>query len=73
MFPAYLHPSGSYSLRGIATRAFFLGITLALSLAAMPFTNFPQLPGFLAALSLFHFLEFYITAAYNTSRAKTEG
>ena len=32
--------------------------------------TFPQLPFFLATLSLFHFLEYWITARHNTSRAK---
>ncbi|TGZ77363.1 ICMT-domain-containing protein [Ascodesmis nigricans] len=72
LFPAYLYPSGSYSLRGIATRAFSLGILLASSLLTIPFTSFPQLPFFIASLSLFHFLEFWITASYNPSRAKAE-
>ncbi|KAH6625043.1 Isoprenylcysteine carboxyl methyltransferase family-domain-containing protein [Chaetomium sp. MPI-SDFR-AT-0129] len=68
-------PSQPKSLRGIALRAFALGITLSLSLLTtlllLTLTNSPlwRLPFFLTALSLFHFLEFYTTATYNTRAA----
>lgn len=63
------------SLSGIAIRSFCLGITLTLglisTLALLAFTPSPlwRLPFFLAALSTFHFLEFWTTAAYNTPAA----
>ncbi|KAK3322267.1 Isoprenylcysteine carboxyl methyltransferase family-domain-containing protein [Apodospora peruviana] len=63
------------SLAGIALRSFCLGIALtigiSLTLATVIRTNSPlwRLPFFLAALSLFHFLEFLTTAAYNTRAA----
>ena len=74
-FPAYLYPSGSFALDGIALRAALLGFACALSLN-LTWTfraSFPQLPLFVAILALFHFLEFWITARYNTRRAKVEG
>jgi protein-S-isoprenylcysteine O-methyltransferase len=62
------------SLSGIAIRSFCLGITLTLGLLttlALLWTASPlwRLPFFLAALSTFHFLEFWTTAAYNTPAA----
>ncbi|KAM7202321.1 Isoprenylcysteine carboxyl methyltransferase family domain containing protein [Naviculisporaceae sp. PSN 640] len=64
------------SLAGIAIRSFCLGISLTigvvLTLTGLFQTNptpLWRLPFFLAALSLFHFLEFFTTAAYNTREA----
>lgn len=68
-------PHQPKSLRGIALRAFALGTTLSLSLltttALLTLTPSPlwRLPFFITALSLFHFLEFYTTATYNTRAA----
>src|SRR5438045_4033947 len=72
-----LLPKGSRSLSGIALRSFLLGLvfasTLILSLSLSPFgpASHPlwRVPWFLMTLSVFHFLEFYITAAYNTREA----
>ncbi|EAA57948.1 hypothetical protein AN6162.2 [Aspergillus nidulans FGSC A4] len=77
---ALLYPSGSKSLSGISLRAFLLGTTLGLSSAlTISLLNLTisdsqphylwRLPFFLASLSLFHFLEYYITAAHNTRYA----
>ncbi|KAL6232932.1 Isoprenylcysteine carboxyl methyltransferase family-domain-containing protein [Aspergillus navahoensis] len=77
---ALLYPSGSKSLSGISLRAFLLGTTLGLSTAlTISLLNLTtsdtkshylwRLPFFLASLSLFHFLEYYITAAHNTRYA----
>ncbi|KAL4978599.1 Isoprenylcysteine carboxyl methyltransferase family-domain-containing protein [Aspergillus desertorum] len=77
---ALLYPSGSKSLSGISLRAFLLGTTLGLSTAlTISLLNLStsntkphylwRLPFFLASLSLFHFLEYYITAAHNTRYA----
>ncbi|KAL2832875.1 Isoprenylcysteine carboxyl methyltransferase family-domain-containing protein [Aspergillus cavernicola] len=70
------YPNGKKSLAGISLRAFLLGTTLGLSLSAtlaLLLQETPhylwRLPFFLTSLSLFHFLEYYITAAYNTSEA----
>ncbi|KAK4158003.1 protein-S-isoprenylcysteine O-methyltransferase [Chaetomidium leptoderma] len=63
------------SLSGIATRAFCLGIALAVgttaTLTILLTTSSPlwRVPFFLASLALFHFLEFWTTAAYNTRAA----
>jgi protein-S-isoprenylcysteine O-methyltransferase len=71
-------PGRSKSLEGIAIRSFCLGITLALSVVAVVstllFTSSPlwRVPFFFAALSTFHFLEFWTTAKYNTKEAKIE-
>ncbi|KAI5821023.1 prenylcystein carboxymethyl transferase [Pyronema omphalodes] len=73
-FPAYLYPSGSYALDGIATRAGGLGMVFALAMnTAWTWRyGFPQLPLFVACLAFFHFMEFWITARYNTRRGKVE-
>ncbi|KAK4138333.1 ICMT-domain-containing protein [Trichocladium antarcticum] len=71
------HPHQPKSLAGIATRAFALGSAFALgvagTLALVLHTPSPlwRLPFFAAALALFHFLEFWTTAAYNTRAAET--
>ncbi|BCS26382.1 protein-S-isoprenylcysteine carboxyl O-methyltransferase [Aspergillus puulaauensis] len=74
---ALLRPSGSKSLSGISLRAFLLGATLGLCLSIavaliliQPAPHYLwRLPFFVFSLSLFHFLEYYITAAYNTRYA----
>ncbi|KAK6087900.1 isoprenylcysteine carboxyl methyltransferase [Seiridium cupressi] len=77
--PDKLYFSGkAKSLEGIALRSFCLGITLALSVVAVTtilvFSSSPlwRVPFFFAALSTFHFLEFWTTAKYNTQEAKIE-
>lgn len=68
-------PVGNRSLAGISLRASLLGVSLglAISLALLLSTVFPtplwRVPFFIAVLSLFHFLEFYVTARYNTRAA----
>jgi len=64
----------AYDLPGISLRAFFLGLTLGLSTLITVFLayfNQPlwRLPFFLSTLSLFHFLEYQITALYNPTFA----
>lgn len=64
-------PNGKRSLAGIALRAFCLGCTAVLGfvftmLGAHAESRLWRPCAFLVALSVFHFLEFYITAAYNT-------
>lgn len=67
------YPGGKKSLSGISIRAFILGTTLGVSVCLVFFTSFYtplwRAPFFLAALCLFHFLEFYVTARYNTVHA----
>jgi protein-S-isoprenylcysteine O-methyltransferase len=69
-------PSQPKSLSGIATRAFLLGIVLALSTTLSLFllmkTSSPlwRVSSFFAVLSFFHFLEFWTTAHYNTRSAE---
>lgn len=63
------------SLSGIALRAFCLGVALTtgliLTLLILTSTSSPlwRIPFFVSALSTFHFLEFWTTAAYNTPQA----
>ncbi|KAJ6151401.1 Isoprenylcysteine carboxyl methyltransferase [Penicillium chermesinum] len=72
---AAIYPNGTKALSGISLRAFLLGTTFGLSSTAVLLTTtlFPtplwRAPFFIAALSLFHFLEFYVTARYNTQAA----
>ncbi|PKY02772.1 ICMT-domain-containing protein [Aspergillus campestris IBT 28561] len=74
------YPNGPKSLSGISLRAFLLGTTLGLtlSLTAVILTTTTttttahplwRAPFFLAALSAFHFLEYWVTAEYNTHYA----
>jgi protein-S-isoprenylcysteine O-methyltransferase len=68
-------PHQPRSLSGIALRSFLLGITLCLSSILslyLLYTSNPlwRAPFFLAALSIFHFLEFYTTSLTNTHAAK---
>ncbi|ODM20581.1 hypothetical protein SI65_03634 [Aspergillus cristatus] len=69
------YPNGEKSLSGISLRAFLIGTTLGISTCVTFFFTFLQstplwrVPFFLASLSLFHFLEFYVTATYNTRYA----
>ena len=62
-------------LAAISLRAFLLGLVFGLSLlltfviAWFNHSPFWRLPAFLATLSVFHFLEYYVTAAYNPSAA----
>ncbi|EGY14953.1 hypothetical protein VD0002_g7513 [Verticillium dahliae] len=64
-------PHRPKSLAGIALRAFLLGAALSVSALGAVVLPAPywRLPFFTAALSLFHFLEFWTTAAYNTPEA----
>ncbi|PGH13419.1 hypothetical protein AJ79_03698 [Helicocarpus griseus UAMH5409] len=67
-------PGGKKSLAGVSIRSFALGqvfglcflLTLLLSWWSIPLW---RAPFFLTSLSLFHFLEYYITAQYNTPYA----
>lgn len=71
---AYYRPPPLH-LAAISLRAFLLGVALGASLvltfylACVSASPFWRLPSFLAILALFHFLEYYITAAYNPSAA----
>lgn len=70
-----LAPGGKRSLSSISLQAFTLGLALSftlsttLYLATYPSTLW-RLPAFFAALSLFHFLEFWTTARFNTPVVK---
>lgn len=69
------HPGQEKSLSGIAERAFLLGVVLSAGTIALLWTLLQtssplwRLPFFLSALSIFHFLEFWTTAKYNTPAA----
>ncbi|KAJ5671448.1 Isoprenylcysteine carboxyl methyltransferase [Penicillium longicatenatum] len=69
------YPKGSKSLSGISLRAFFIGTSLGITIMTTVLLSivFPtplwRVPFFVASLSVFHFLEFYTTATYNTRAA----
>lgn len=71
-------PGQPKSLAGIAVRSFCLGAALAAgligTLTVLVFTRSPlwRLPFFAASLATFHFLEFCITAMYNTRAAEVD-
>ncbi|KAF2875264.1 protein-S-isoprenylcysteine O-methyltransferase [Massariosphaeria phaeospora] len=74
IIPRAFFPGGDRSLSGIALRAFLLGngavLGLLLSLVfAYHGNRFWRPSFFVGILSVFHFLEFYTTAAYNTPSA----
>lgn len=67
-------PTGPKALSGIALRAAILGAVFSCSLLISVYLfvhNLPfHLPLFFALLALFHYLEFWTTAQYNTPNAK---
>jgi protein-S-isoprenylcysteine O-methyltransferase len=68
------YPNGKMSLAGIALRAMLLGVSFALTSTlafylSMNGARLWRVPFFIASLSVFHFLEFYVTAKYNTRYA----
>jgi protein-S-isoprenylcysteine O-methyltransferase len=69
------YPDGEKSLAGISLRAFLLGTALGISttitLYLLLVSPHPlwRVPFFLSSLALFHFLEYWITAQYNTRYA----
>jgi protein-S-isoprenylcysteine O-methyltransferase len=70
-----IYPGNSRSISAIALHAFALGITLSFCAISTIFLaqshhRIWRLTEFIATLSLFHFLEFWTTARYNTSNAK---
>ena len=73
--PADFYPNGKKSLSGVSLRALLLGITLGInSLLSLQLLFLYSDPlwrpcFFLATLSLFHYLEFDVTARYNTAQA----
>jgi protein-S-isoprenylcysteine O-methyltransferase len=77
LYDAQYLPGHPKSLSGIALRSCLLGAVLTASSTftihlLQPLTYSPlwRAPFFLAVLSLFHFLEFWTTAAYNTRSAQ---
>ena len=67
-------PGGKRSLSGISLRSFLLGLVLGVSTSLTIFlwwssNSLWRASFFLASLSLFHFLEFYVTACYNPRKA----
>ncbi|KAF2736221.1 prenyl cysteine carboxyl methyltransferas-like protein Ste14 [Polyplosphaeria fusca] len=72
--PRAFFPGGDRSLSAIAIRAFLLGGSAVLGFvlsALFAYNNSPlwRPPLFVAILSIFHFLEFWVTAEYNTPTA----
>jgi protein-S-isoprenylcysteine O-methyltransferase len=70
------YPGQPISLSGIATRAWALGLVFAYAHTAAVYLAYVGSPAwrlvfFLGALSLFHYLEFWTTARYNTASAQT--
>ncbi|KAL7275284.1 farnesyl cysteine-carboxyl methyltransferase [Rhizina undulata] len=74
--PAHFYPAGTFALDGIALRAFALGgaFVFCVNIAGYLWLSggFWQLPVFVGLLAGFHFLEFWITARFNTKRAKID-
>ena len=69
-----LLPNHTRSQAGISLRAFLLGLSLSLTSTFATYLASQRLPVwrapfFISLLSLFHFLEYYMTARYNTPQA----
>lgn len=56
----------------IALTSSLLGVLLGVSVAVLPFIQFKSVCLYLISLSLFHFLEFYITARFNGSKVNKD-
>ncbi|KAF1972818.1 prenyl cysteine carboxyl methyltransferas-like protein Ste14 [Bimuria novae-zelandiae CBS 107.79] len=74
VLPRYLWPGGDRSFAGIAIRAFLLGVCGAVGFVFTAFLAYHHSRlwrpfCFLGVLCIFHFLEFWTTAAYNTPTA----
>ena len=72
---ARYYSGGQRSLAGISCRAFCLGTTLGVSLSLLTVLVLQEnglwrLPFFIATLCVFHYLEFDMTARFNTADAK---
>jgi protein-S-isoprenylcysteine O-methyltransferase len=68
------YPGGKKSLSGISIRAFLLGTALGISVSLTVLflvlsVRLWRVTFFVASLCLFHFLEYYVTARYNTRHA----
>ncbi|PQE10758.1 prenyl cysteine carboxyl methyltransferase Ste14 protein [Rutstroemia sp. NJR-2017a BBW] len=71
-FESQYYPSKPKSLSGIAVRSLLVGIVLTVSvqstiyLLSLAPSLLWRIPFFISSLAIFHFLEFWVTAAYNT-------
>jgi protein-S-isoprenylcysteine O-methyltransferase len=75
--PPCILANGQYSLSGIAVRSFSLGLTMGLCTFAtgtllLYGLAIWRLPFFFVALALFHYLEYYTTARWNTPAAELD-
>ncbi|PQE21156.1 s-isoprenylcysteine o-methyltransferase protein [Rutstroemia sp. NJR-2017a BVV2] len=75
-FERQYYPSKPKSLSGIAIRSLLVGIVLTVSVQSTIYLLFLapsplwRIPFFISSLAIFHFLEFWVTAAYNTPAAQ---
>jgi protein-S-isoprenylcysteine O-methyltransferase len=74
VIPRAFYPGGDRSLSGIALRAFLLGVGAAIGLSTSALFLYHERRlwrpvFFVGTLSVFHFLEFWTTAEYNTPTA----
>ncbi|CAI4059200.1 protein-S-isoprenylcysteine carboxyl O-methyltransferase SKDI_04G6190 [Saccharomyces kudriavzevii IFO 1802] len=59
-------------LHEVTKTSYILGVLLGISLGLLPQIRFKNFNIFIIALSLFHFLEYYITAKYNPLKVHSE-
>lgn len=59
-------------LHQISLTSYILGALMGVTIGILPLVSFKNFNFYLAALSLFHFLEFYITAKYNPGKVHSE-
>lgn len=72
-----LFPGGSRDLSWIGLQAFFLGLVAAAGISGTMTaislqSTWWRLPAFATCLAIFHFLEYYTTARYNTNALRAE-
>lgn len=72
-----LFPGGSRDLSWIGLQAFFLGLVAAAGISGTMIaislqSTWWRLPAFATCLAIFHFLEYYTTARYNTNALRAE-
>lgn len=59
-------------LDDIAVTSFALGILLGIFVGLLTFTQFRNFNVYIIALSIFHFLEFYVTAKVNPGKVNSD-
>lgn len=72
----FLYNAVNHAPQQVALQSAVLGVFFSFSLVTgivvLVYGGYWQLPGYICALSIFHFLEYYITAKYNPTKVTIE-